>query len=491
VAERIAQTFDTFGGVVKRETTFNLRRDQLLVGRNCRPLSDGASVGRGGQSEYNATAIDASPIHSLRRWYKQDGTGILLAASGGSLYEGDDGDGTFASIGSMASARITFTAWASKDKVYLANGSDPLKSYDGTTLADVAGAPVARFVEQHENRLWAFDGNIVRFTDLNVDTPWPGSNGLNLADAKGGTGAFLKSLNNVLIAGKTTGLWRFQGSPVLGASLDQYSEIGCVAPHTAVTTPFGVVFLGLHGVYVTDGFSVQKISDDIDQVLNDRFSEAVAGYCAQYEQYWLALAPSNVLWVATRVQRPGGTAIEWHEYTGFKVNSLTTFDGGTDHGEVFFGLTDNGKVHRAEAGQLDVGVKYNVDVQIRHDDFGQPRRNKKIKGIEALFESPTPVNISIDYDIGKRTASLSSPKIRGVGDELVWDVGNWDQKVWASGISSGRWFSLKQFKGDGRTASLLFRNTGDGPEFKLSRFTLEGRLKSRRIRRDRVSFGSY
>ena len=69
----------------------------------------------------------------------------------------------------------------------------------------------------------------------------------------GGYGTFLKAANRVLIAGKTSGLWRLEGSPLLGNAFIEYSKVGCIAPWTAdiVTTvsngqviPVGVVFLG-------------------------------------------------------------------------------------------------------------------------------------------------------------------------------------------------------------------------------------------------------
>src|SRR5262245_54013511 len=99
------------------------------------PVASGYLVGRGGQVNFTPAAIDANPIRSLYRFYKQSGEGITLASSAVSVYRISDSTGAVTQLaGSQAFGnRFSFTTWSSKDKVYLTNNANPMLSYDGTT----------------------------------------------------------------------------------------------------------------------------------------------------------------------------------------------------------------------------------------------------------------------------------------------------------------------------------------------------------------------
>ena len=65
--------------------------NDLLEPRTCTPWRVGYLVGRGGQTNYNATPIGGHPVKSLYRFYKQDGQGIMLAAQRHDYFSGNDG----------------------------------------------------------------------------------------------------------------------------------------------------------------------------------------------------------------------------------------------------------------------------------------------------------------------------------------------------------------------------------------------------------------
>ena len=267
MADLIPKAYEDFhGGVSLRDAPIGLAPHELIASENMEPANGGVWIqGRGGQTAYNATHIDSGAIKSLFRFYRQNGTGILIATSGTKVYKGNDTTGAFTDISDAAfttGKKFTFAGWSAKDKVYLTNGVEGLRSWDGmaATTAVVAGSPpVAAFVELHQDRLWLLQDNFAYFSDLNVDNSWPGTNALNVADSKGGVGKFIRSLGKVLVIGKDTGLWRFQGSPKLGGQLERFSDIPCIAAYTADTSDFGAIFQGPDGIYVTDGFSVEKL----------------------------------------------------------------------------------------------------------------------------------------------------------------------------------------------------------------------------------------
>ena len=99
---------------------------------------------------------------------------------------------------------------------------------------------------------------------------------------QGRIGAFLKAANRVLIAGKTSGLWRLEGSPLLGNAFIKYgSGLHCAVDRRCSD---GVIQqsgragrCGISGasdgIYVTDGYNVQLLSSKIDRLFSSYFGE--------------------------------------------------------------------------------------------------------------------------------------------------------------------------------------------------------------------------
>lgn len=480
---------DFSGGVNLHGQPLSIGANDLLVCENMYPVASGYLSGRGGQTEYNSTAIDSNPIKSLYRFYKQDGTGILLATSGTNVYKGNDGAGTFSSIlaGQTSGQRYSFTTWTAKDKVYWTNNAQALQSYDGTTVAAVGGSPpVGSQVELYLDRLYILLANGVRFSDLNVDNVWQAAALLNISDNKGGMGAFLKAANRVLIAGKTTGLWRLDGSPLLGNVFIPYSDVGCIAPWTAdvvtVTSndqvvPAGVAFLGRDGMYITDGYSVTLISTKIDTLFTGFFRGAVGKYYPKQRQYFLSFdtagAANDTLWVATNVD-VAGSRVAWTEYTGFKCDSFAVWDGGNDNGEFFAGRSDTGKVRKLDIGAQDVGANYTCSFTSRY--LGTPLENKQVRWLKPVFDATKPVFYQIDYFLKQASSGpVSADLLTGVWDSGTWDVGTWG----GASFNSAR-TSVLDYK-YGRYYSFKFSNTGDGPSFRFFQLSAESRIKDRRV----------
>lgn len=494
MAQREAREFDNFtGGVNLRDAPVSLGRNDLILSENMEPIAGGWLQGRGGQTNYNASQIDANPIRSLHRFYRSTGSGILIATSGTKVYKGGDGAGTFASIdtGYTSDKKFSMVTWSVKNKAYWTNGIEVLKSYDGTTVATVGGTPpVFPYIEYHQNRLWMLKDNTVRFSNLNVDNVWPGANALNVSDSKGGVGTFIKSLGQPLIIGKDTGLHRFLGSPLLGGELVPYSDIPCIAAWTADVFTFpddanrkGIIFLGPDGVYITDGFQTRRIAGKIRPLFTSFFRTAVGKYYPKKKQYVLSFSTSggtnDQLWIGTRLETPLGEVISWHKHLNFKAESFATWDGAGDVGEIYYGRGDGGTVRRMDTGKQDVGSDYTCRFQVHNEDFGDSKLNKQPRWIKAVFESSRPISYSVDYDIGKQ-ASAGELQRELTTNVMTWDTDNWDEKNWAGPLVSNKKTSILSFK-SGRYLSFLFQNSGDGPNFRFYGFNVEARIKDGRV----------
>lgn len=482
---------DLAAGVNLRDAPIGLAAGDLIMSENIEPVAGGSIRGRGGQLEYNATQIDANPIRSLYRFYKQDGTRITLATSGSKVYRGNDNAGTFADIdtGYTADRKFSFVTWATKDKAYWINDNEVLKSYDGTTVASVSGSPpVGSMVELHDDRLWILRKTLVSFSGLNVDNSWPGANALNLVDRYGGEGKFIKSFGRgLLIIAKDSGLYRFEGSPGLGGKLLRFSDVGCVAPWSADVAPEGVIFLGIDGVYLTDGFNAQRISGKIDPIFSTLvLRTAVGGYYQKKRQYFLSYNPgagqNNSMYVGTALDTPNGSRISWNPYSGFQAESFSVWNGPGDDGQLRYGRSDLGKVIKADIGNQDVGADYLCQFQTPWLDLGDRLINKQIRWLYPVFESIQPITFEVGYTFGTETIGGQSLSNAAQGVEwgpgsVVWGPG---QVIWSATGPIARTKESVIFLRSGAHFSFKFRNLGDGPNFKFYSLGYEAKIKPRR-----------
>jgi len=476
------------GGINLTGQPLNIGENDLLDCKNMYPVAAGYLVGRGEQVNYSPFAIDANPVKSLYRFYKQSGQGITLAASGISVYRIDDTTGAPTPIlgGQTFIPRFSFTTWSSKDKAYMVNNVGSMVSYDGTAASVISAAPIGSQIEMYLDRLYILQPNFVAFSDLSVDDVWQGAALLNIADNKGGTGQFLKAANNSLICGKTSGLWRLQGSPLLGNVFRQYSDVGCVSAWSAdvVTTmsngqviPAGVIFGGKDGIYITDGANVTLVSNKINPVFSGYFKGAVGKYYPKLRQYFYSLDAAGganaTMWVGTNIDMVG-SQIAWTEYTGFNCDSFATFDGINDGGQLLAGLSTNGIIRKLDTGIQDVGTDYTCSLTTRY--LGNPLQNQQVRWLKPVFDATKTVQYQIDYFQKQLSAgSVTSDIPTGIWDSGTWDIGAWG----GTSFNSSR-TSVLDYK-YGRYYSTKISNTGDGSLFKFFSLAVEWRSKDRRF----------
>jgi hypothetical protein len=334
--------------------------------------------------------------------------------------------------------------------------------------------------------LWILQDNAVPFSDLNVDNSWPGANSLNISDSKGGKGKFLKSFGRgLLIAGKDTGLWRFEGSPILGGQLTRYSDIGCIAAWSADVTPFGIPFLSHDGIWLTDGFQVTPISGKLDPLFSGtgRFADAVGKYYKRRRQYFFSfntsLSVNDQLWVATSLETSQGQKIGWTKYTGFKAESFMEWDGPGDVGQMFYGRADTGEIRWMDVGALDIDQPYTCKLQILNDDYGDDTRMKQPRFIFPLWEGVQPCHYAISYNFG--SPLVSGTLARSTQDEPEWGEG---AVVWGAG--DVHWLNRGPMNSEvssclnfkwGAHVSFIFENPGDGALFKFHEVTIKAKVK--------------
>jgi hypothetical protein len=217
-------------------------------------------------------------------WLKWNGTSWTTLASGLST-----------------TAKPTYTNFKgnySDYRLLMANGVDPVKMYDGTTVSNVPNAPTGmNYIVSHDNRVYGAVKNALHYSALRKADNWTTvdeSGQIMIEDGAGeditclmaGTGhvvAFTRQATHELY-GTNPGNYRLQ---VIS------EEIGCMTHHSAVLISGTLFFLSHDGIYRYNGgtaprkdyaLSMQGLFDRINTATSNN---AVAG--TDGERYYISL----------------------------------------------------------------------------------------------------------------------------------------------------------------------------------------------------------
>jgi hypothetical protein len=487
---------------------FGVPPNALLVANNIEYTTSGGVRGRRGRTRFVTLA---SPIISLWRHYPRTGSIKTLAAiDSGSAVKFQDASGTsstFADVsggGSLTTAMPWyFTNWSSKNKSFLANGSNPLKSYDGSAIASVSSVGTAGYLNPvpdgpylviHKARLWATKSSELNYSvyasNVNDETSFLATNQLSVNDPKGGVITGLASFFDFLLIFKSSSIWRFVGDigTLTGAQLARYCDRGCTAPNSIAVTPFGVIFVGKDGVWLTDGTQPvpQELSAPIRSLFTARASEtayasAVGTWYPRKQMYVLKLDPTaSEAWVLQRIQvlyenpyigAHSQAVWIWSKHTSLPCaagTTMSTWFSDTDDGRLMIGDA-NGKiwVYDADSTTTDDGTAIVSSIQTASRPMDASGRTGCAYRAKVLFRGTQALTGSLFYD--QHTSADSSFTAGSV-------IGS-PAEFW-------RRASIFDFAKQGRFVSVSVSNPSDSYQFELNAIDLDVRLRSRRVWRE-------
>jgi len=407
------------------------------------------------------------------------GTDIVYETLAGGTFSTITG-GTFPTPG----RRPHSVHWAEKDKVFIFDGVNPAKEYNGTLMQDIptdaavgVAPPTGPYVALHKARLFVTHpgelGHSVYGSTINNERSWPPSYHLNVDDPRGGLITGLASFGDYLLIFKDTCIFRVLGDIEYGPQLQRFEPIhGCIAPDTIQVTPRGVMYLARTGLRITDGETTRNLSEAITPLFVERTTEtlyanAVGVYFARREQYWLKLDPADAEgYVLQHISYPTeeGQAVKspWSRIPAIAMNVAEVWSGGTDDGELYIGDTA-GWVWEWDTGSQDDGGDYNVElVTLRRQIDTRTRKDGRVNIVRPMYRGPNTITLGVRYDqatsddVSVTTgAVVGTPEFREPGD-FVTDMANF-----------GRYFAFHVV-------------AAGGPEFELHQIGADLRLRSRR-----------
>jgi hypothetical protein len=259
-------------------------------------------------------STDHFPTASTRKGYsllgavtgETTGLGVwkeseLQAISGGVWRKWTGAAWTTIASSLNATAKWTFTNFKGNFtaiSLVAANGVDPVKVYDGSTLKNLENAPAGmNFLVGHENRLYGAVKNVLHYSALRLPTDWTtvdqsgqieieNNGGENITSVLNGTGKIVVFMGH--------SMHELYGTGPINYRLQLISdEIGCVNHHSAINVGGTMFFLSHDGIYRYGGGAVPKkdfslpVQNIIDRVNTKAWDKVVAG--TDSERYYISL----------------------------------------------------------------------------------------------------------------------------------------------------------------------------------------------------------
>lgn len=244
----------------------------------------GSVVTANGYIKLGKLPSNLPPTFGIEFFKTSDGTSKFVVSDGQTVWWTTDYV-NYTSIITGLSQYFQLRGAVIRDKLWLTNGSDSVRTWDGTSVVLLDGSggsptvPKGKYIAYHDERVWLYgiDGDLssLRFTALadvsgTEITPdnasaWPADNEIQISEGDADIGTGLWLYRGYLYCSKQFSIWRIVGS-------DEY-DYTRVKTRASTGTRFQesvqikdnlVHFIGVDGGYTFDGEEAQRITDIID-----------------------------------------------------------------------------------------------------------------------------------------------------------------------------------------------------------------------------------
>lgn len=490
---------------------FGIPPDALLIADNVEYLTSSGVIGRRGREQFGGN-LGSGNVRALWRHYPRSGTKNTLAFVGDgatdTLWRQDDDTASWTSVTTVTDADTWgFANWQEKNKTFIVNNLGGLKQWNGTALSSVTASgdnevdltKLGPFITLHKNRLFATHIDELNYSvyasNINDETTWLSDSHLALNYPQGGSNAGLMAFNDFLILLRQDALFRFVGdiSTTLEAQLTPYTDRGCTAPNTVSMSPWGIIYLGKNGLYITEGTSPNppELSIPIKSLFVSRsgapasYPSAIGRWYQNKQQYVLKLDPADQdAYVLQRVEvldnneyvdsRSRIAWIWWH-HTNLPCTAMATWDSESDDGRLLVG-DENGYVHIFDRGEDDNGLAIEATLQTasipidnkvsRNPENGARFRSGRINKIHTLHRASTTISGEILFDQAAPGAGAAFTTGGSTLREKFTKNVVPDQTLW------------------GRFVSFWYRNTASSADFEIHAIDARTILWKPRVWRD-------
>lgn len=302
---------------------------------------------------------------------------------------------------------LTATDWDSvnyRDQLILTNGTDNVKTYNGTTLTDLnaVNAPKGKYVTQHDNRVYILKDRTISFSALGIPTDWTtvgDAGAINMSTPGGELGVGMTSYKNHVIAFSDNYYCELYGTgPDDYQLVDGSNGIGCCSFKTIQQVGDNLFWMDQRGVYLYQGGFPNKISQPIQSYI-DTLNTAQLTKCwggTDGQKYYLALVTGtntepNLLFVFD----PRNGRNKWRiqsEITDLRYSAILNnqwYNGGS-----------SGITYTMNSGETDDGtaIPWSVTSRPFDDEFPEAEKELSEMHLQGLFVTGATLTVEVAPD---------------------------------------------------------------------------------------------
>lgn len=452
-----------------------------------------------------------SAIVGLANWKEDDGTKWLFAVSGSTLYYLNGS--TWDALQNNFTAGLDMDFEVANNKIYMTNGTDNPKVYDGTTVAlnsgvvnISAGVPTGKYLAWWKNYMFLTGETAsagtdypsrVWFSNLGDPGTWTIATDyfdVNASDGQNITGVGV--LEDYLVLFKENSIWVMTGGfPddwIIDSSnnnlTNAFQGIGCVSHRSIVQVGNDLWFMAKDGVRslrrneqgttplmgivsgkiqsTIDGLNETQLSKTSATVFNKRVYFSVPGGTSTY---------NNLVLVAdTTIQLDDPTNPHpWVVYTGWNPAVWNVYEP-SNTAQLYYGDgSGNGLVFQAETGTNDNSATIDFEYRSGMINLKQPDMRKTARFIWAGGQ------VAGDYDVVISSSQDGSVFTRhgelNLANTPLWNSGTFDTDVWGYAGQVRNKFVLNR---SGTRHMIKFSNNTADESVKMYPWTLAIKVKS-------------
>lgn len=455
-------------------------KDRAVELTNWFPQPGWIEVRRGCNYQAWDLVSDTTPVTSLMVWAGMASTGKMFAGAGTVIYDvTSEGVGTSSDTG-WSNTRFQWVNFVNSAATYLyiVNGQDNPKHYDGTTWATptITGATESNFIgiNVHKKRLWFIEKDTTKAWYLATDAISGSVTGFELGSLfkmggylmamgtwtrDGGSGSddyavFISSRGEAAV---------YQGTDP--SSANTWALVGvfqCPAPigrRCFVNYGADLALLTLEGVFpCSQLFSVDQsqargvaLTQNIQNAFNEvaRTNKDLFGWemCVYPRGTRMIVNVPNTEFDDVAQYVINTLTGAWCKFEGQHANCWVVFQD-----RLFYGGND-GAVYEADVGSADVATPITAIAQCAYQAFQSPGNLKHFTALQGLITSSQgtqpSLGISVDF---QETTDMSTSNSVGASGIALYDVAEWDDALWNSSIQqTNNWVSIPAL---GRFASV-------------------------------------
>lgn len=336
---------------------------------------------------------------------------------------------TTATVTQIASGMNTLAryTWATQnDILYILNGSDTNRKWDGTTFAIQGGTPpTGKFCFIHKNLMF-IAGNSTNpsrlyFSALADPETWPALNFIDVGKGDGDAITGLAILLDRLIITKNNSVWLLEGDAGTNFVLRRVTDTaGCVDQHSIVVVNNTLGMMARDGFYFFDGVRMllasEKIATTVSGLNSSQFGLVASVYYPSIRKAFISLPSAGMLYNDT-VLVFDTLRTAWTIYRGINAASWVIWRR-FNQDYLLFGDATTGQLYDAETGFNDNGAAISSYAVTKSQDLGGSELEKFLTAVyldakETSGTGNATVAISFFKDLNTTESTTTNLTITG------------------------------------------------------------------------------